>query len=97
MPKPKKKTVPSRGVTPREAKHTLSKQLREIIDSRGLTAYAVGQESGVDPTVIGRFLADERDIRLGTADKIAAALGLRLVEVAKPKGRGRPAKPTTQG
>jgi transcriptional regulator with XRE-family HTH domain len=92
MPKVKPKKA-----APREAKHALSRQLREIIDSRGLTAYALGQESGVDPTVIGRFLADERDIRLGTADKIAAALGLRLVEVAKPKGRGRPSKPAAEG
>lgn len=82
---------------PREARHSLSKQLREIIDSRGLTAYALGQSSGVDPTVIGRFLADQRDIRLDTADKLATALGLRLVEVARPKGRGRPAKQAAEG
>lgn len=79
---------------PREAsKHTLSRSLRDVIESRGLTAYALGKESGVDPTVIGRFLAGERDLRLGTADRLAAALGLRLVEVARPGGRGRPAKP----
>ena len=92
MPKAKPKKA-----VPREAKHALSRQLREIIESRGMTAYALGQDSGVDATVIGRFLADERDIRLGTADKIAAVLGLRLVEVAKPKGRGRPAKPAAGG
>jgi transcriptional regulator with XRE-family HTH domain len=92
MPRAKPKKA-----APRETKHVLSKQLRDIIESRGMTAYALGQESGVDPTVIGRFLADERDIRLGTADKLAAALGLRLVEVAKPKGRGRPAKQAAEG
>jgi len=47
-----------------------------------------GQQSGVDPTVITRFLADQRDLRLGTADRIATALGLRLVEVA-PRSRKR--------
>ena len=93
MPKPKAR----KKAEPRGAKHSLSRQLREIIDSRGLTAYALGQSSGVDPTVIGRFLADERDIRLGTADKLASALGLRLVEVARPKGRGRPSKPGPDG
>ena len=93
MPKPK----PKKKAGSREARHSLSKQLREIIDSRGLTAYALGQCSGVDPTVIGRFLADQRDIRLETADKIAAALGLRLVEIAKPKGRGRPSNQAAEG
>lgn len=82
---------------PRENKHTLSRSLRDVIESRGLTAYALGQDSGVDATVIGRFLSGERDLRLGTADRIAAALGLRLVEVAKPKGRGRPSKSATEG
>ncbi len=78
-------------------KHSLSAQLRAIIESRGLTAYALGQHSGVDPTVIGRFLAGERDIRLETADKLAASLGLRLVELAKPKGRGRSSKLAAEG
>ncbi len=83
---------------PRVDKHTLSYQLREIIASRGLTAYALGQEAGVDATVVGRFLSGERDLRLGTADRLAAALGLRLVEVARPgKGRGRPRGPAAGG
>lgn len=76
------------------ARHTLPDQLRDIIDSRALTPTELGQLSGVDPTVIARFVASERDLRLETAGKIAAALGLRLVEVAQPKGRGRPPKPS---
>ncbi len=75
---------------PRENKHTLSRSLRDVIESREITPYALGKESGVDPTVISRFLSGERDLRLGTADKIAAALGLRLVEVARSKGRTKP-------
>ena len=79
-------------------KHTLSYQLREFIESRGITAYALGKDAGVDATVIGRFLAGERDLRLGTADRIAQALGLRLVEVAaRPARRGRPPKPRPEG
>ena len=81
---PKKKEAPA------ASKHSLSNQLRGIIESRGGTAYALGQESGVDATVIARFLSQERDIRMETADKLAAALGLRLVEVAITKPKGRP-------
>lgn len=72
--------------TPSSTRHTLSYQLRELIDARGLTAYALGQQSGVDPGVVQRFLKGERDIRLETADRLAWSLGLRLVEVAR-KGR----------
>lgn len=71
------------------ARLTIADQLREIVESRGLTHTELGQLAGVDPTVIARFVAGERDLRLETAGRIAAALGLRLVEVATPKGRGR--------
>ena len=72
--------------------HGLADQLREIIASRGLTAYGLGRDAGVDAGVIHRFLAGERDIRLETAGRIAAALGLRLVEVAGRRGKA-PARP----
>jgi transcriptional regulator with XRE-family HTH domain len=75
--------------TPTKPRPTLSSQLRSIIESRGLTLAELSQLSGVDATVIGRFIAGQRDLRLATADKIAEALGLRLVEVAMPKARGR--------
>jgi transcriptional regulator with XRE-family HTH domain len=65
----------------------LFRQLRDIIASRDLTAYAVGKRAGVDPGVVQRFLTNERDIRLETADRIAAALGLRLVEVNQKRAR----------
>jgi plasmid maintenance system antidote protein VapI len=76
------------------ARHTVSGQLRDVIESRDLTHTELGRLSGVDPTVISRFVAGEREIRNGTFDRIATALGLRLVEVARPKGRGpKPARP----
>ncbi len=87
MPKAK---APKKKDAPAASKHSLSNQLRGVIEGRGVTAYALGQDSGVDATVIARFLASERDIRMGTADKLAAALGLRLVELAMPRPRGRP-------
>ena len=54
-----------------------------MIDSRGLTAYAVAKLAGVDPGVVARFMSGLRDIRLETADRLAGALGLRLVEVGR--------------
>jgi transcriptional regulator with XRE-family HTH domain len=65
--------------------------LREIIEARGLTAYAAGRLADVDPGVVSRFMTGERDIRMDTADRLASALGLRLVELAR-KGRARPSR-----
>jgi ribosome-binding protein aMBF1 (putative translation factor) len=61
----------------------------EAIASRGLTPTELGKLAGVDPTVIGRFVAGEREVRSGTLEKLLAALDLRVVEVARPRGRGR--------
>lgn len=82
-PKASKKTAP------REYKHTLSRQLRDVIESRQLTAYALGKQAEVDATIVARFLSGERDLRLATADRIAASLGLRLVEIGRPKENTR--------
>jgi transcriptional regulator with XRE-family HTH domain len=84
MPKPVK------TIRREHARHSLSYQLAETIEARGLTAYAVGKLAEVDPGVIARFLAGRRDIRLETADRLAAALGLRLVEVAARRPPRRP-------
>jgi transcriptional regulator with XRE-family HTH domain len=67
-------------------------QLREIINGRDLTAYSLGKAAGVSASVVSRFLNRERGLTLETFDAIAGALGLRLVETAK--GRGRPPRPT---
>jgi plasmid maintenance system antidote protein VapI len=75
-------------------RHSLSGQLRDIIAARGLTAYAVAKAAGVDVRLVQRFLDQERDIRLETADKIARALGLRLAEVATRKGQARAHPPS---
>ena len=75
------------------ARHSLSSQLLDIIESRNLSAYALGKLAGVDPGVIQRFITGARDIRLETADRIGAALGLRLVEVTPRKATARARPP----
>jgi transcriptional regulator with XRE-family HTH domain len=73
----------TRAARPEPVRHSLSYQLREIVEARGLTAYAAARLAGVDPGVVSRFMAGVRDIRLATADRLAAALKLRLVEVGQ--------------
>jgi transcriptional regulator with XRE-family HTH domain len=56
----------------------VSKGLREAIQGRGWTAYAVAKQSGVSVDAVQRFLNEERGLNLATVDRIAEALGLAL-------------------
>lgn len=71
----------------------LSNRLREIIRDRGLTAYGLARDSGVDVRAIQRFIACEKDLRLESVDRIAGVLGLRLVEGARRPTKPRPTNP----
>ena len=58
--------------------------LRQAIKADGRTHYAIGQAAGVAPSQIDRFMmADSdprhRDLRLATAARIAAVIGLELI------------------
>lgn len=55
--------------------------LRAAIERSGLTVYALSALAGVTPQQVGRFVKGERDITLGTASKLAQALGMELVSV----------------
>ena len=68
---------------PAKAPQRIDVALRQAIRASGLTHYAIGKAAGVAPSQIDRFMmpADDprhRDLRLGTAAKIAAILGLGL-------------------
>jgi transcriptional regulator with XRE-family HTH domain len=60
---------------------TISDQLRAAAAARvkaGWTVYRVAKEAGITPAMLSRFLNDGLDLRLSTAAKLAAALGLEL-------------------
>jgi ribosome-binding protein aMBF1 (putative translation factor) len=63
--------------------------LRESIESRGMTCYQIGQESGVHPTVISRFLKGPTGITSSSMSKIVNALNIRYVEVGTVKAKGK--------
>jgi transcriptional regulator with XRE-family HTH domain len=79
----------------------LSNQLREIIQSRGLGFVDLAELSNVDVGIIRRFVSGRRGLTMATADRIARALGVRLVEVgttrtpakARPIRKPDPDKP----
>jgi plasmid maintenance system antidote protein VapI len=57
---------------------TLSEQLRERIAASRLSPYELAAASGVDRSVLSRFLTGKRSLTLDTVDKLAAVLNLRL-------------------
>lgn len=72
-------------------KTSLSQQVRDVLRARDRTLTELALLTGVDATVLGRFLASERAITTTTLDKIACALNLRVVEDvrASPRKRGK--------
>jgi plasmid maintenance system antidote protein VapI len=57
---------------------TLADQLRKAIKDSGKTVNAVAVEAGIPQPVLHRFAAEERDLTLDTADKLARYFGLTL-------------------
>ena len=65
---------------------TISEQLREAIAGYG-TLYAVARDSGVSYAVLRRFMAEERDVYLATANVLCDFFGMHLTKpkTKKPK------------
>ncbi len=57
---------------------TLSKALREAIRNSDKSVYQIAKAANVSQIVVSRFLSGERDIRMETADRLAAVLGLKV-------------------
>ena len=63
----------------------IDEALKAAIRKSGRTYYELGKAAGVAPSVILRFMSDDPqarggDMRLSTAARIAAELGLKLTQ-----------------
>ncbi len=65
----------------------LCNQLRRFIAESGLTMRQIAQEADVAHTVVSRFAKGDRDVSLASAERIARALSLKLVESAGRRRR----------
>lgn len=73
-------------------------RLARAIESSRMTPYEIAAKAGVDHRSLGRFIAGERDLMLGTASAIAEALGLDLVEKkSQARSSARPATRAVAG
>jgi hypothetical protein len=57
---------------------TLADQLRKAIKDSKKTVNAIAVEAGIPQPVLHRFAAEERDLNLGTADRLARHFRLTL-------------------
>ena len=69
---------------------SLTEQVRRAARESGLGCCRLARESGMDKSSMSRFLSGERGLLSGGLDRVAAALGLAVVKVARP-GKGGPA------
>lgn len=74
------------------ARAVLSGPLREAIEASGLSSARLAGLVGTTSTVISRFRSGRRDLYLGTADRVAEELGLRLTV---PRRASRPSVPSS--
>lgn len=56
----------------------MTDQLKAAITDSGLSIYRIALDSGIPQPVLQRFCSGERDIKLATADKLAAYFKLNL-------------------
>ena len=63
----------------------IEKPLRKAIKESGLSAREIARKTGVDATLIGRFLRSERTMTLPTAERLSKFLGMELVKSKKKR------------
>ena len=72
-------------MTKKSARTDLAKQLRAAFVKSGLSRFALSKRSGVSYSVVHRFVAGDRDIKMETASRLCDVLGLELQQVRSMK------------
>ena len=67
---------------------TFTDQLRQIVETCGMSRYQLAKESGIDETTLCRFVHGERCLSERNLDKFGKYLGLRIV-ANKPQPKGK--------
>ena len=76
----------SRRIQPMTRKRVkLTDQLRQAIDTCGKSRYQVGQETGIDPATLCRFMHKQGGLSMDGLDLIADCLGLNITTGSKPR------------
>jgi transcriptional regulator with XRE-family HTH domain len=61
----------------------VSEALRQAIRDSGQSLHAISRVTGVDDSVLSRFMRADRGLNLASVDRLAAYLGLALTRKGK--------------
>jgi hypothetical protein len=65
-----------------------AEQLQEAIRSGGISRYAISQATGIDQSVLCRFLKGQSSLTLASVDKVLNCLDLEIVIRRRRRGEG---------
>lgn len=58
---------------------SVSEQVRQLIESCGLTRYRIAQQTGIAESTLSRFVAGQRTLSSDALDKLGELLDLEVV------------------
>jgi len=64
---------------PKKKTKKLSDEIRDAIETCGMTRYQICKQTGVDNATLCRFAKGRHGLSLDTIDRVAACIGLRVV------------------
>jgi DNA-binding phage protein len=64
-------------------------QLRQTIIDADVSRYRIAKDTGLDRSMLHRFVHTEAAMRMDAFAKLCDYFGLRLVQTAKPKRKGK--------
>ena len=67
----------------------LSDQIRQAVVDSKVSRYQIWKDTGIDQSVLGKFVAGKRGISMETLDVLAEYLGLRVVMDRKLIQKGK--------
>ena len=75
------------GIIKTMSKKTFSDELRRAVEQSGMTRYEIYKRTGIDQSVLSKFVRGQRGLSMDTVDVLCECLGLRLVgeNELKPK------------
>jgi hypothetical protein len=78
-------TIPTIDDMAKRKPKTLSDQLRQAVRDAGCSRYAISKETGIDQSVLSKFVTGERGLSSDSADLLCEFLELDLVK--RPRGK----------
>jgi transcriptional regulator with XRE-family HTH domain len=72
-------------VAERDSMATLTEQLREAIETAGVTRYEIAKQTGVSQSALSKFVLGQRGLSNKAMDAVGEYLGLAICKKRQPK------------